>query len=144
MRLWSLHPKYLDAKGIVALWREGLLAKHVLEGKTKGYTMHPQLNRFKNAENPLVTINKYLGFVLIEAKERGYNFNADKILKIEDSIIVPVNSGQIEYESAHLLRKLQIRDAERYHTFKSLSHFEPNPMFEVISGGIEDWEVILP
>lgn len=22
MRLWSSHPKYLDAKGIVALWRE--------------------------------------------------------------------------------------------------------------------------
>jgi len=25
MRLWTLHPKYLDARGLVALWREGLL-----------------------------------------------------------------------------------------------------------------------
>nr|WP_243687290.1 pyrimidine dimer DNA glycosylase/endonuclease V [Methanobacterium formicicum] len=48
MRLWSLHPKYLDVKGLVALWREGLLARAVLKGKTKGYTNHPQLIRFKN------------------------------------------------------------------------------------------------
>ncbi|WP_368086417.1 pyrimidine dimer DNA glycosylase/endonuclease V [Nitrosomonas sp. Nm34] len=26
MRLWSIHPKYLDAKGLLALWREGLQA----------------------------------------------------------------------------------------------------------------------
>jgi hypothetical protein len=29
-RIWSLHPKYLDARGLVALWREGLLAQAVL------------------------------------------------------------------------------------------------------------------
>lgn len=32
MRLWSLHPSYLDAVGLVALWREGLLARKVLQG----------------------------------------------------------------------------------------------------------------
>jgi hypothetical protein len=32
MRLWSLHPRYLDAKGLQAVWREGLLAKKVLQG----------------------------------------------------------------------------------------------------------------
>ncbi|HEU5178767.1 MAG TPA: pyrimidine dimer DNA glycosylase/endonuclease V, partial [Burkholderiales bacterium] len=32
MRLWSLHPKYLDARGLVALWREALLAQAVLRG----------------------------------------------------------------------------------------------------------------
>jgi hypothetical protein len=51
MRIWSLHPKYLDAKGLVALWRESLLAKQALESKTKGYKNHPQLNRFKNSGN---------------------------------------------------------------------------------------------
>jgi hypothetical protein len=35
MRLWSLHLKYLDAKGLVAVW--GLLAKKVSKEKTKGY-----------------------------------------------------------------------------------------------------------
>jgi hypothetical protein len=33
MRIWSLHPKYLDSKGLVALWRESLLAKNVLRDK---------------------------------------------------------------------------------------------------------------
>ena len=32
MRLWSLSPRYLDVKGLVAVWREGLLADAVLLG----------------------------------------------------------------------------------------------------------------
>ena len=79
MRIWSLHPKYLDAKGLVALWRETLLAKHVLEGKTKGYKNHPQLDRFKNTEKPLDSVNYYLDIVYREAAERGYHFNKEKI-----------------------------------------------------------------
>jgi hypothetical protein len=45
MRLWSVHPKYLDARGLVALWREGLLAQAVLRGRTSGYVRHPQLRK---------------------------------------------------------------------------------------------------
>ncbi|MGH2666461.1 pyrimidine dimer DNA glycosylase/endonuclease V [Flavobacterium sp.] len=67
MRIWSLHPKYLDTKALVALWRETLLAKHVLEGKTKGYKNHPQLNRFKEAKYPIDSINQYLSEVYFEA-----------------------------------------------------------------------------
>jgi hypothetical protein len=43
MRLWSLHPCHLDAKGLVALWREGLLAQKVQACETNGYRNHPQL-----------------------------------------------------------------------------------------------------
>ncbi|HKX52383.1 MAG TPA: pyrimidine dimer DNA glycosylase/endonuclease V [Nitrosospira sp.] len=38
MRLWTLHPRYLDTKGLVAAWREALLAQKVLSGLTSGYT----------------------------------------------------------------------------------------------------------
>lgn len=79
MRIWSLHPQYLDTKGLVALWRETLLAKHVLEGKTKGYKNHPQLDRFKALSNPVNAINAYLAEVYHEAERRGYAFNRDKI-----------------------------------------------------------------
>jgi len=79
MRLWSLHPKYLDSKGLVALWREALLAKNVLEGKTKGYKNHPQLLRFKELNDPVGGINQYLTAVYEEALERGYHFNRSKI-----------------------------------------------------------------
>src|SRR5579862_5032823 len=79
MRLWTLHPKYLDAKGLVALWREALLAQKVLRGKTKGYRHHPQLARFKAHENPVVALAAYLREVHKEAKRRGYAFDGSKI-----------------------------------------------------------------
>jgi len=47
VRIWSLHPKYLDRQGLTACWREALLAQAVLNGATRGYTRHPQLVRFR-------------------------------------------------------------------------------------------------
>jgi hypothetical protein len=86
MRIWSLHPKYLDTKGLVALWRETLLAKHVLENKTKGYRNHPQLNRFKTCTNPLHAINYYLSVVHEEAERRGID-----LIKIKlNGVLIPV------------------------------------------------------
>jgi len=75
MRIWSIHPKYLDPKGFVALWREALLAKNVLEGKTVGYRNHPQLERFKNSKNPLDAINQYLSNIYDESVDRHFNFH---------------------------------------------------------------------
>jgi hypothetical protein len=46
MRLWSVHPRYLDRQGLTAAWREALLAQKVLTGTTRGYRNHPQLVRF--------------------------------------------------------------------------------------------------
>src|SRR5580765_3188700 len=110
MRIWSLHPKYLDTKGLVALWRETLLAKHVLEGKTRGYKNHPQLARFKKSKKPLETINQYLAGVFVEASSRNYNFDKTKIDWNFKSAKLKVTSGQVDYEIKHLLNKLSQRD----------------------------------
>lgn len=142
MRIWSIHPKYLDAKGIVALWREALLAKHVLLGKTKGYKNHPQLNRFKKLKNPPDAINLYLRHVLEEANQRGYKFDEGKITASKSKIKIAVTSGQIEFESSHLLKKLKLRDPGLFKEIKGLKKFEPHPMFNVIKGEIEEWEII--
>src|ERR1700741_5318717 len=98
MRIWSIHPEYLDAKGLVALWRETLLAKHVLEGKTKGYKNHPQLNRFKKAVNPVDAIDQYLSEVYLEASNRKFNFNKNKINWNFKKSELPVTTGQVSYE----------------------------------------------
>uniref|UniRef100_A0A7C3RCC4 DNA lyase n=1 Tax=Archaeoglobus fulgidus TaxID=2234 RepID=A0A7C3RCC4_ARCFL len=144
MRLWSLHPKYLDSVGLVALWREALLAQKVLEGKTKGYRNHPQLIRFKNTRDPLLYIGTYLYHIHLEAKRRRYKFDASKIKKFSSEIErIPVKRGQVEYEFAHLLRKLEKRNRERYEELKEHSEIEVNPVFCVIEGGIEDWEVLI-
>ena len=79
MRLWTLHPRYLDAKGLVALWREALLAQKVLQGKTKGYRYHPQLIRFQRHSRPVAVLAMYLTAILKEAKVRGYHFDGRKI-----------------------------------------------------------------
>jgi hypothetical protein len=142
MRIWSLHPKYLDAKGLVALWRETLLAKHVLEGKTKGYKNHPQLNRFKKAKNAVDSINQYLSEVYAEALNRKYNFDKSKIDWSFKKSKLPVTTGQVDYEVGHLLAKLAKRDSKKYKELKSKSEFDHHPIFRLVDGEIEEWEVM--
>lgn len=141
MRIWSIHPKYLDTKGLVALWRETLLAKHVLAGLTKGYTHHPQLNRFKEYVDPQAAINNYLWQVWLEATRRGYSFAEGKFEKLELASKIPVTTGQVAYETKHLLNKLQMRDLQRFSQLNSKSILEVSPTFELIDGDVAKWEI---
>jgi len=140
MRLWSLHPSYLDQKGLVALWREGLLALHVLSGKTHGYTKHPQLIRFANHSQPLLAINTYLHAVADEADKRNYHFNREKLQFLESVTLIPVTIGQLMYESEHLKKKLEMRDPKRLDVFESQTIVDLHPLFTIIEGQIEEWE----
>ena len=141
MRLWSLHPSYLDSRGIVALWREGLLARTVLMGKTRGYRNHPQLQRFKSQDEPLKTIDTYLYQVYLESQRRGYNFKREKIGDEFIDYQIPVSSGQMEYEFQHLRKKLKLRNISMYRKLQKLDKLIPNPIFRVVDGDVEDWEV---
>jgi hypothetical protein len=142
MRLWSLHPVYLDSKGLVALWREALLAKHVLEGRTKGYRHHPQLLRFREDADPVGQISRYLQTVYNEAITRGYNFDKTKITFTEDesSDKINVTQGQLMYEMSHLLNKLSTRDRDRYNKYAGVKLPRVNPLFNLTEGDIEQWE----
>jgi hypothetical protein len=142
MRIWSLHPRYLDAKGLVALWRETLLAQKVLLGETRGYRSHPQLERFKKHAEPLGAIAAYLHAVQHEAERRGYNFDASKILRQRTSVRIPVTDGQIAYELAHLRAKLKVRDMAACERLPDGEPPSVHPLFKVISGDVEDWEVV--
>lgn len=140
MRLWSIHPRYLDKAGLVALWREALLAKHVLEGKTKGYCHHPQLIRFRDCPQPLRAINFYLHHVYLEACNRGYCFDKAKVGVFTEAIQISVSTGQIAYEWQHLLTKLKLRDLPRYQEVVKVKKVQPHPLFKVVKGDIEAWE----
>lgn len=141
MRIWSLHPKYLDTKGLLALWRESLLAKHVLEGKTKGYKNHPQLARFKQMKQPLHAINHYLYEVYHEAERRNYRFDKSKIDNNFQPVKMAVTSGQLEYEMKHLLKKLAVRDQVRFEQLRCLKTIDPVALFQVKDGDVEYWEI---
>ena len=141
MRIWSIHPKYLDSSGLVACWRETLLAKNVLLGLTKGYKSHPQLLRFKNLESPIDYINNYLNELYIESKKRNYNFSFEKIGVLKNNLKkLPINSGQIFYEFEHLLNKLKIRDLKKYNEIKNIKNIDCNNIFKTIPGDVEFWE----
>lgn len=143
MRIWSLHPKYLDAKGIVALWRETLLAQHVLLGKTKGYRNHPQLDRFKEQPDPVASISAYLREVAGEASERNYNFDTSKIaMPKARPPVIPVTDGQLAYEWKHLRAKLEVRDPALLARVQKLKQPELHPLFTLTKGGVEPWEKI--
>ncbi len=142
MRIWSLHPRYLDGKGMVALWREGLLARAVLEGKTRGYVHHPQLVRFRAQPDPVGAINAYLHFVLLEGRVRNYRFDENKLLPVERCPLISVTNGQICYEWKYLLAKLKTRDISRYSSLCSIEVPDAHPLMKVVPGPVEPWEAI--
>ena len=142
MRLWTLHPKYLDPQGLVALWREALLARAVVRGMTRGYRHHPQLGRFQSHASPRSAISSYLAVVCEEATARGYSFDSSKVGPSRSPIRIRATTGQVDYEWQHLLRKLRARSPAAYLRLKGLKDREVHPMFEVISGPIEQWERI--
>lgn len=142
MRLWSLHPCYLDTKGLLALWRESLLAQKVLQGNTKGYRHHPQLTRFKHCEDPLGAMACYLGGIIDEADRRGYRFDRSKIVDSRYAARLTVTSGQVKYELEHLSGKLRNRDPAAYARLCELDRVRLHPLFEEIAGEIEPWEIV--
>lgn len=140
MRLWTVHPKYLDTRGLVALWRESLLAQAVLRGRTKGYVHHPQLERFRAQPSPVGAIADYLRGVHAEADYRGYAFAARKISHARGVGRIPVTRGQIGYEWHHLMTKLASRAPEDHNRLGFVKRPQPHPMFRVVPGGVENWE----
>lgn len=139
MRLWTVHPRFLDVKGLTAVWREGLLARKVLRGQTIGYTNHPQLIRFRSHPEPLKAIDVYLAAVLAEARNRGYNFDASKIDEYAEAAPIPETIGQLDYEWRHLLGKLEQRDPERFEDSRR-DRPAPHPLFTLVQGDVRDWE----
>jgi hypothetical protein len=140
MRIWSLHPKYLDRQGLVACWRESLLAQKVLEGETKGYRNHPQLIRFRLCPEPLAAIATYLVALVEEGEARGYVFDRSKINSGRFTNKIPVKRGQILHEWAHLQAKLARRDPLRLERFSGIELPESHPLFRGVPGGLEPWE----
>jgi Pyrimidine dimer DNA glycosylase len=140
VRLWTVHPRYLDARGLVALWREALLAQKVLAGGTVGYRRHPQLARFRALLDPPAAVAAYLAGVLVEAQARGYAFDAAKVGPRRLAGPIAETDGQLLYEWRHLRRKLAARDPARLRGLRLVKVPEPHPLFRIVPGEIRDWE----
>lgn len=139
MRLWSLHPSHLDQKALVAVWREGLLARAVLRGATVGYRNHPQLQRFREHPAPLSAINNYLRDIANEAEARGYNFDRSKIGPVRSHTGLSVTIGQLQFEVEHLRKKILARAPQEIFRLQK-RRIAAHPLFSVSEGGIASWE----
>lgn len=140
MRLWTIHPQYLDPQGLVALWREALLARAVLRGGTRGYRHHPQLLRFQSHPAPRSAINAYLRCVFLEAAARGYAFDRTKIGPVRGAARIGATSGQVCYEWRHLLRKLRARNPATHRRWRGVAAPATHPLFRIVSGPVASWE----
>jgi hypothetical protein len=140
VRLWTLHPKYLDPQGLVALWREGLLAQKVLAGLTRGYQHHPQLDRFRSAKTPALAIAAYLGAVHQEASCRGYSFDLSKLPDFRRHRHLVATEEQLLFEWAHLKAKLRARSPQAYSLVRRVAILDPHPLFRIVLGPIAAWE----
>jgi hypothetical protein len=141
MRLWSIHPRYLDWMGLGAVWREGLLAQAVIEGRTKGWRNHPQLNRFKEHLDPLGAIGFYLIAVREEAAYRGYSYDVSKI-RHHVAVVekAPITRGQLLYEFRLLFNRTKIRSPVWHSKLSEKEEPEPHPLFFIREGEPERWE----
>ena len=140
MRLWTVHPSYLDGKGLVAAWREALLAQKVLAGGTRGYRHHPQLRRFQAQADPLGAIAAFLRPLAAEARRRGYKFDAAKISGPGATRRIAETEGQLLYEWSHLRAKLRVRSPQVLRAHRGVVRPKPHPLFRLLPGGVRDWE----
>jgi Pyrimidine dimer DNA glycosylase len=142
MRLWSVHPRYLDRQALVAGWREGLLAQSVLVTTGRGYRNHPQLDRFKDQPAPLNAMAHFLAEYLAEADRRGYTFGRDKIAgdAVAEVTRIPLTRGQLAYEWRHLGTKLAARSPEVAARWSAVAEPDAHPLFILHDGPIAAWE----
>lgn len=145
MRLWSLHPSLLDRQGLIACWRESLLAQAVLRGSTRGYTRHPQLERFRDHPRPLTAVAAYLEGLYSESRERGYRFDGDRILggpadHLAQVDRITVTDGQLRLEWAHLQSKLAARSPHLHDSGPPPTPAPVHPLFDAAAGPPATWE----
>lgn len=139
VRLWTLHPKYLDSPGLTGLWREALLTRAVLAGETEGCTNHPKLDRFGETENPLISVKTYLDGVYEESARRGFSFGNSKVDNLDGEIAMTETVRQLLYERDHLLEKLQERGADQYERLRADERPDAPSMFTVVERNVQRW-----
>ena len=145
MRLWSIHPRYLDRIGLVALRRESLLARKVLAGEAKENVNHPRLNRFGRHVQTLKAVGDFPAAAREEALNRGYSLDTKKIRTCGSGDKIKLKRRQIEYEFELLLGRLEERTPQKYRALRVVKkeEIEADPLFDIIPGGIEQRERVI-
>jgi hypothetical protein len=90
-------------------------------------------------------IGMFLLDIYDEASRRGYSFDRTKILRSDScGQKISVGDGQVRYEFALLLSKLERRDRVKYAEISMTEDIRLNSVFTLGRGGIEPWERPIP
>lgn len=138
MRLWTLHPKYLDSEGLMAVWRDALRARRLLKEETDGDSDHPQLTRFRETDHPADAIECYLQTVFEEARERDVSFDASKLHTPVRNVRIEETEDRLLYEWHRLLDKLRERQPPLFRKIKDLERPDAHPMFTIIEDDVHE------
>lgn len=150
-RLWSLHPGYLDQKGLGACWKEAKGAQTSLMNPDAGGQQHSALIRFRAHHDPVGAIGAYMRSLWVEAAlRRNYRYNYKLIAQpnppsevYETNFAMPVTKGQVQYEAEFLREKINKRDGLPRLYLPSPNTLEAirlHPLFYMVEGDVEDWE----
>ncbi|HYY42093.1 MAG TPA: hypothetical protein VE775_05125 [Pyrinomonadaceae bacterium] len=91
--------------------------------------------------DPRGAIAAYLRGLYAEACARGYRFDAENIAADDFAGRLDCTRGQLLYEWQHLRAKLRERDARKFAEVQVLAAPEAHPLFNIVAGGVEAWEV---
>jgi len=81
MKIYLMHPSYLDSKRLVETWRSSVLIKNVLIGKGgKNLFYNKYVCLFSRSHYPINFIIRYMIDVKAEADKRDFKFDSGLIL----------------------------------------------------------------
>lgn len=143
MRIWSLHPRYLDKTELIGSWNDGLRALKLLAQNHTNTIFRPELSRFRTQSEPLVAIERYLLNIAKEASRRGYSLDIKKLppLPVFPTFKIAVSSKQVEYEWHQLMHLLAGRSPRFMRRIENSPTHDTNPIFKSLPGKeLETWE----
>lgn len=150
MRLWSLHPSYLDKQALQVCWADALQALEYYKQERaymKGITndlspyFYPCLDRFRMTGSPIAHITNYLHGLCDESERRNTPFGRAKLPEFTPGLRLKVTDGQIAREEKLLLLQLNRRkQTQLWMDLFVAEYVQPHPLFEIVSGPVEPWE----
>jgi len=85
-------------------------------------------------------IAAFLHEIAAEAERRGYRFDVRRIARPRRALKIRETRGQLDYEWAHLKRKLKVRAPALARQMRSVERPRAHPLFRIIAGKVREWE----
>lgn len=145
MRVWTIHPKYLNRKELSACWHDGLRALKVLSEPEKYQRFYEGLSVFRVQSEPVYALAKYLQAIGKEGVKRGLQMDLSLLPEVPKDfrLKIPVSEERIASERKLLTKRLAGLGRWHLRKFQSMLPGRTNPLFFVQNDNHPSpWEII--